>query len=127
MNLSIYKRGQGKYTRIGSAAGGSAAIALGCLQLYRTLEAQDLGLWIVTMVPVGFFVVISAVMLWLVNKPNIADFMIASEGEMKKVNWSSKQEIAVSTFIVIMVVVILAIVLGAADFILQYFIMWWTL
>jgi preprotein translocase subunit SecE len=59
-----------------------------------------------------------------VNKPNIADFMIASEGEMKKVNWSSRREIMVSTIVVIVVVVIMAVLLGTADFVLQLFISW---
>jgi preprotein translocase SecE subunit len=63
-------------------------------------------------------------MLWLVNKPNIADFMVAAEGEMKKVNWSTRQEIAVSTVVVISVVIILAVILGLTDFILQLFITW---
>jgi preprotein translocase SecE subunit len=119
MNLSIYKRGQGKYTRLGSASGAVAVMTFGCLQLYRTLEASDLGLWISTMVPVGILLALSVLFFWLVNEPNIADFLIASEGEMKKVNWSSKQEIAVSTFIVISVVIILAVILGAADYIFQ--------
>jgi preprotein translocase SecE subunit len=124
MNLSVYKRGQGKYTRMISAGTGAGMTAIGCLQLYRTLEAADLGLWISTMVPVGLFLVISALAMWIVNKPNVADFMIAAEGEMKKVNWSSKEEIAVSTFIVISVVVIMAVLLGAADYILQLFVFW---
>ena len=71
------------------------------------------------MVPVVIFVVLSFLMLWLVNKPNIADFMIAAEGEMKKVNWSTKHEIAVSTGVVIAVVVILAVLLFVADTVLQ--------
>jgi preprotein translocase SecE subunit len=124
MSLSFYKRGQGKYTRIGTAAGGAAIAALGCLQLYRTLEAADAGLWIETMVPVGVFAAFSVLIMWLVNKANIADFMIASEGEMKKVNWSTRQEVAVSTFIVIAVVVIMAALLGAADFSFQLVIGW---
>jgi preprotein translocase SecE subunit len=124
MNLSVYKRGQGKYTRMISAGAGAGLMAIGCLQLYRTLDAADFGLWIATMVPVGTFLVASAAVMWIVNRPNVADFMIAAEGEMKKVNWSSKQEVAVSTFIVIMVVVILAVLLGTADYILQLFIFW---
>ncbi len=124
MGLSVYKRGQGKYTRMGTAAGGAVMMALGCLQLYRTLEAADVGLWIETMASAGLFVVVAALMLWLVNKPNIADFMIAAEGEMKKVNWSTRQEVAVSTVVVISVVVILAVLLGAADFSLQLFFAW---
>ena len=122
--MSVYKRGQGRYTRMSSAAGGALIAGLGCLQLYRTLDAADLGLWITTMVPVGLFTAIAILVLWLMNKPDIADFMIAAEGEMKKVNWSSRQEIVVSTVVVISVVVIMAVLLGAADFILQLSIFW---
>ena len=122
--MSIYKRGQGRYTRLGTAAAGAGIIAVGCLQLYRTLDAADIGLWVETMVPAGLLLGASVLFLWLVNKPSVADFLIASEGEMKKVNWSSKQEIAVSTFIVIAVVIILAALLGAADFTFQLSIGW---
>jgi len=124
MILGVYKRGQGRYTRMCTAGGGSAIIAIGCWQFYRTLEAADIGLWVETMVPAGLFVLLAVLALWLVNKPNIADFMIAAEGEMKKVNWSTRQEIAVSTVVVIAVVVILAVLLGLADFVLQLSISW---
>ena len=127
MNLSIYKNGQGKYTRLGTAAGGALIAAIGCLQLYRTLEAADISLWVETMVPVAIFLAVSMVTFWLVNKPNVADFMIASEGEMKKVNWSSRQEIVVSTVVVISVVIIFAVLLGAADFIFQLVVSWLVL
>jgi preprotein translocase subunit SecE len=124
MIFSVYKKGQGRYTRMGSAAGGAVIAGLGCLQLYRTLDAADLGLWVTTMVPVGIFAAIAVLILWLINKPNVADFLIASEGEMKKVNWSSRQEIVVSTVVVISVVIIMAALLGSADFVLQLAIFW---
>jgi preprotein translocase SecE subunit len=124
MNLSIYKRGQGRYTRLISAGGGIAVAAIGCLSMYRILEASDMNLWISTMVPVGVLLTLSVLFMWLVNKPNVADFMISAEGEMKKVNWSSRQEIAVSTFIVIAVVVLLSLLLGFADFFFQLVIGW---
>ena len=127
MGLSIYKKGQGRYTRIGTAAGGALIAAIGCLQLYRTLEAADISLWVETMVPVAIFLAVSVLTFWLVNKSNVADFMIASEGEMKKVNWSSKQEIVVSTVVVISVVIIFAVLLGAADFIFQLIVSWLVL
>jgi preprotein translocase SecE subunit len=50
--------------------------------------------------------------------------MIAAEGEMKKVSWSSKQEIAVSTLIVIAVVFIMAVLLGATDITFRTFFTW---
>jgi preprotein translocase SecE subunit len=124
MGLSVYKRGQGKYTRMISALGGAVIVAIGCLQLYRTLDAADIGLWVETMVPVGLFIALSVLFMWMVNNPNIADFMISAEGEMKKVNWSTKQEVAVSTVVVISVVIILAVLLGVSDYVLQLSVMW---
>lgn len=109
---------------MGSAGFGVVIAGLGCLQLYRALEATDLNLWVKTMVPAGLFAVLLLLIIWLVNKPNIADFMIASEGEMKKVNWSSRHEIMVSTIVVIVVVILMAVLLGTADFVLQLSITW---
>jgi preprotein translocase SecE subunit len=130
MFFNIYKRGQGKYTRLCSAFAVAIVAGLGCLQLYNQLEATSWGgsrrasMWIATMVPAGLFAVFALLIFWLVNKHKVADFMIAAEGEMKKVSWSSKQEIAVSTIIVIIVVVIMAILLGTADLSFQTFFQW---
>ena len=124
MLLSIYKRGQGKYTRLCSAFAAAIICGLGCLQLYKRLEATDFGLWLETMVPAGLFAALSFLIFWLVNKSSIADFMIAAEGEMKKVNWSSRKEIAVSTFIVIVVVVFMAALLGVVDLSFRLFFEW---
>jgi preprotein translocase subunit SecE len=130
MAFNIYKRGQGKYTRLWSGLGAGFVAGLGCLQLYQKLEAASWGLstrttmWIATMVPAGLFVILSLVIFWLVNKPAVADFMVAAEGEMKKVSWSSRQEIFVSTFVVIVVVIIMALLLGATDITFSAFFNW---
>jgi len=121
MAFDIYKRGQGKYTRLCSAAGVGLIVGLGCLRLYKKLEGAEWGLskqatlLIATMVPAGLFVALGLLIFWLINKPTIADFMIAAEGEMKKVSWSSRKEIAVSTFVVVVVVIIMAVLLGITD------------
>ncbi len=130
MVFNIYKRGQGKYTRLCSAFAAAIIIGSGCWQLYQKLEAKSWGfsnrteLWIATMVPAGLFAVLALLIFLLVNKPSVADFMISSEGEMKKVSWSSRKEIAVSTSIVIIVVAIMAILLGTTDLIFRTFFMW---
>ena len=121
MALTIYKKGQGTHTRLASGFALAAVVTLGCLQLYRKLQANDLGLWVETMVPAGLFVVSGALITWLANKPSIADFMIAAEGELKKVSWSSRGEIAVSTFVVIIVVVMMAVLLGVTDLAFRLF------
>jgi len=122
--FGIYKRSQGKYTRLCSAFGAAIIAGLGCLRLYQQLEAADLGLWVETMVPAGLFVVLGLLIFYSVNKPAVADFLISAEGEMKKVSWSSRKEIAVSTIIVIVVVILLAVLVGAADTGFQIFFSW---
>jgi preprotein translocase SecE subunit len=124
MVFDIYKRGQGKYTRLYSAFGAAIVAGLGCFALYKKLQANDLGLWVETMVPVGLFAALGLLIFWLTNKPAVADFLIAAEGEMKKVSWSSRKEIAVSTFIVIVVVILMATLLGITDLGFLFFFRW---
>ncbi len=131
MGLSIYKKGQGKYTRLCSAFAAAIFVAVGCYRLYVLLDASTLWgvstrahLWISTMVPAGLAVVLGLGIFWLVNKSSVADFMIAAEGEMKKVSWSSKQEIVVSTTVVIVVVAVMAVLLGVTDWSFQILFDW---
>ena len=91
-----------------------AIAAGGCYVLWRKLTVLD-NLWVETLVPVGLCTVIGLVFFWLLNRPGVADFMISAEGEIKKVSWSSRREITVSTMIVICVVVFMAVMLFAAD------------
>ena len=107
--LKIYKPGQGKYTRLYSAFGAALIVLLGCITLYKQLDARvgewglskTAGIWVSTMIPVGIFVILSLLIIWLINKVSVSDFMISAEGEIKKVNWSSRHEIVISTIVVI--------------------------
>jgi preprotein translocase subunit SecE len=115
MLTQIYKPGQGKYTRLGTGFSVAVVAGWGCWRLYQMLDAADLNLWVTTMVPVVVFAGLSILTYWLLNRPSVADFLIASEGELKKVNWSSRKEVAVSTFVVIIVVIVMGIILGFTD------------
>jgi preprotein translocase subunit SecE len=119
MLTQMYKPGQGKYSRLGTGFSVAIIVAIGCYRLYQMLGASDLNLWITTMVPAAIFVGLSVVTYWLLNKPSVADFLIAAEGELKKVNWSSRKEVAVSTFVVIIVVLLMSALLGTTDFVFQ--------
>ncbi len=119
MLTQIYKPGQGKYSRWGTGLSVALVVGIGCYRLYQILGASDLSLWITTMVPAVIFVGLSGLTGWLLNKPTVADFLIAAEGELKKVNWSSRKEVAVSTFVVIVVVLLMAALLGTTDFVFQ--------
>lgn len=115
MLTRIYKPGQGKYTRLGTGFTVAGVVAFGCWRLYAMLEATDLSVWVTSLVPVAVFGALAGVTYWLLNKPTVANFMIAAEGELKKVNWSSRKEVAVSTLVVIIVVFIMAALLGTTD------------
>jgi preprotein translocase SecE subunit len=115
MLTKIYKPGQGKYTRLCTGFSVATIIGFGCYRLYQSFEAADVTLWFTAIFPVVVFVGLSVLTYWLLNKPAVADFMIAAEGELKKVNWSSRKEVAVSTLIVIVVVFGMAALLGVTD------------
>ncbi|MHC4842842.1 MAG: preprotein translocase subunit SecE [Planctomycetota bacterium] len=131
--FGIYKSGQGKYTRMLSSLGFGLIISIGCYRLYKTLQminwegwglTQRASLWVSTMIPAVLFIVLTFLIFRLINRPNIADFMIAGEGEMKKVSWSSRKEIVASTFIVIVVVIVMGVLLGVADLFFRVFFNW---
>jgi preprotein translocase SecE subunit len=127
MAFEIYKRGQASYTRLGSALGFALIAGIGCFQLYEKLldvtwiESKSTRMLIATMAPSAVFVILGLLIYLFINKPTVSDFLIASEGEIKKVNWSSRKEIAVSTFVVIVVVVLVAILLGVTDLLFGWF------
>mgnify|MGYP001188621123 CR=1 FL=1 len=114
----IYKRGQGTHTRLGSGAGLFVILVIGCVALYQHLAEQSI--LIQTLIPVGVCLVLSWVIFWLMNKPSVADFLIASEGEIKKVSWSTRREIRVSTTVVICVVILMAVGLAAIDLLFNW-------
>jgi preprotein translocase subunit SecE len=115
MALEFYRRGQGKNTRLSSAFALATIAAFGCFRLFEKLDATDLDFAVKALVPAFLFGGICILIYWLSNRPSLADFFISAEGEMKKVNWSSRQEIITSTIIVIAVVIIMASLLGMTD------------
>jgi preprotein translocase subunit SecE len=126
MLIEKYKWGQGKTTRLYSVVSVSLLAGIGCYRLYQKLVAavdvtETMGLWITVVVPIAVLLVVAGVLYWLVNKPTVADFLISAEGELKKVSFSSKKEITVSTFVVIIVVFLMTAMLGVADFCFNLF------
>lgn len=128
MKFSIYKRGQGYYTRLCSAFAGAGIAALGCYQLMVTLnnslsgDMSDLARTsIAVVVPFVILIVLGLFIFQIVNKPKSADFMIETEGEMKKVNWPAKKEVISSTKVVIVTFIGMALIIGAIDILFRMF------
>jgi preprotein translocase subunit SecE len=125
MPIGIYKPGQGYWTRL------MTAIALGMLVLMggtwisqQVANVRLFGLETVWTQALAFLIIAAAfgiVGYHLVGrKPGSVEFLIAVEGEMKKVNWSSRREIAGSTYVVIGFVIIIGLIAFTFDSIFQW-------
>ena len=116
--VEIYKKGQGKYTRMCTFAG---VMLLGVIVAWRLTEflSDKVEPFVSYGIGTGFVAVLGLAMLWVLNRPKSADFLIATEGEMKKVSWSSRKEIVGSTKVVIITTFVLAVILFMVDMVFQ--------
>ena len=115
-----YKPEQGRWTRNGTLVGAGLLVAWGALAIYDQLQmfqGDDFtSLFITRGIPMAFGAV-CFYLAWRLTyaKRTTSDFMIATEGEMKKVNWSTRREVIGSTKVVIMFTAFLATFLFLAD------------
>jgi preprotein translocase SecE subunit len=117
--FEIYKGGQGYYTRMGTAIGGGVLILGGADFLYRQLVFESNApwtLWVQVGVPLAAAVALGVLLYWVVGvNRRSCDFMIATEGEMKKVSWSNRRELIGSTKVVIVFSILIAALLFIVD------------
>lgn len=121
--MGIYKSGQGYWTRMLTGIGTMTLVVSGAFWLWNELSViqnEAYGIYIQAGTALAVIVGFGALVWYLVNKPKFADFMIATEGEMKKVNWPTRKEITGSTWIVILGTLIMAVLLFLADFGFQF-------
>ena len=111
--MQIYRKTQGQWTRLGTVIGVGILVVLGAW--YAWQELAGLSTLVRAAVPLVIIAVCFYVLLRVVNSKKPADFMIATEGEMKKVSWSSKKEIIGSTKVVIVVLLIMGAILAMVD------------
>lgn len=126
--FQIYKKNQGYYTRAGTALGGGILLAGLFHFLWSNLtfdENTALGLWLKMGIPLIVTLALGLMLYWLVGVGRKScDFMIATEGEMKKVNWTTRKEIISATKVVVLVTVLMAIMLFFVDFAFIEFFQW---
>ena len=112
MAFAIYKPGQGYWTRVLTAVGAGTLVLAGAAWLWRQLSVVDgPTLYYQAGAAVLLIAGFGALLFYLLNKPNIVEFMIATEAEMKKVNWPARREIIGSTIVVISGTLMLAAIL----------------
>lgn len=121
-----YKPEQGVRVRNGTVIGGGLLAAWGAkfvyerVVSYRTDEAWTL--LIAYGIPVAVTAGLALFIYWISYKHRpSSDFLIATEGEMKKVSWSSRREVIGSTKVVIVFTLLIAFLLGLVDFLFMWF------
>jgi preprotein translocase SecE subunit len=129
----IYKKGQGYWTRMGTVAGAGLIGLFTGNEIYKQasvlltgksvgpfmerIHLQDpRGPYLIVLI---FALLYSLLVYYLMNKPAHADFLIATDSEMKKVNWTTQKELTGSTKIVIWFVFLMAVVLFSYDLFFQ--------
>ena len=124
----IYKPGQGYWTRMGTAGAATLIAILTAHFLYQNLPvwlrnmgvsdsaARPTSIYIIA----GLLIAFGVFVFWMMNKPTNADFLIATDSEMKKVNWTSKKELMGSTKVVILFMFLIAALLFVFDIVFGY-------
>ncbi len=115
--FKLHKPGQGKYVRWCSAVG-AALIALGAAWFVneRLSVYFGPGSAVRYVVPVLVLCALAYLAFWFTGSSRYwVDFMIATESEMKKVNWSSRREVIAATKVVIVTLLALAVILFVVD------------
>jgi preprotein translocase SecE subunit len=119
--FTIRRRGQGKWTRIGTAIGSSLIIVGIALFIYYDVRANVKMEEKTALIIAGVFFLLSSLLaFWLQNKADHVAFLIDTDSEMKKVNWTSRQELIGSTRIVIGFMLIMAGMLFIVDILFGY-------
>ena len=128
MASAIRKFGQGYWTRMMSVVGFGLVAVLGAIWIWRMLDTVSVGfpsIYLASGVSVLFLAIVGAALWWFVGwNARSVDFLVATEGEMKKVNWSTKHELVGSTVVVIAVVIIISLFCWLFDFIFSTLFVW---
>jgi preprotein translocase SecE subunit len=135
MPTEVYKKGQGVAARVCAMTGIGLLALFGWSTLYQAFNRTGTwwanvvwtvpgvnwemtnGWWICALL---FFASIAALWIWLFNNPRPADFLIETEGELKKVSWPTQREWINASMVVIVCVAALGAYLYLADRLLSW-------
>jgi len=116
VRTDVVKPTQGRTARLWTAIGLGALVAAGIYQLYE-LHLKD------QFPPLQRFAIptaLGAAFAWLiwrvVQYPPFADFLIATEAEMNKVSWTSREDLQRATIVVLATIFFMALYLFGVDY-----------
>ncbi|HTW94639.1 MAG TPA: preprotein translocase subunit SecE [Tepidisphaeraceae bacterium] len=121
----IYKKGQGKWTRVGTVFGAAIIGAMTAAFVYNQTSYVTIRKFQLGYIPCFVFCAVYALLAYLLmnNRRNV-DFLIATDSEMKKVNWTTRAELWGSTKVIILFMFVVAIFLFIVDLFFGYLFYW---
>ena len=118
VSFNVYKSSQGRICRRLTFIGFSLVFLLWGYSIYR---AESFGVKASTITGA----VVALLGIWAsfraINYPTFADFLVSVEAEMSKVSWPSKQELYVSTRVVLIFMVLFTVLIFLFDVIYGFF------
>ena len=124
--FAIYKKGHGYWTRMGTAIGAGCLGLIVAFELYSQIPTflhgtQQHDKRVAFIAAAVFLIAYTLWAWWFTNKPSTVEFLVATDSEMKKVNWTTREELIGSTKIVIVFMFIIAIFLFTCDIVFGAF------
>ena len=114
--VSLYKPLQGRQARLYTAIALGFIIVMGLRELHLTLTAQPrispLGTYLI---PTAVGLVLGWITFRLLQFPPFVEFLIATEAEMNKVSWTSREDLKRATTVVLVTVALMAVFLFGVD------------
>ena len=112
--FNIYKKGQGKFVRLGTVAGIGLLVLLGIQWVDHSI-VYPWPSYAKAILSLVLALLGALLAYWAVNNRRFADFMILTESEMRKVAWPAPRTVVNATKLVILMVLGLALMLWVVD------------
>ncbi|MDX2039492.1 MAG: preprotein translocase subunit SecE [Isosphaeraceae bacterium] len=109
---AIYKPLQGRWARLYTGLGLGLVVVLGLYQLAESLSGRTATMAITVGSLLAFF---GWTIFRILNYPPFVEFLIATEAEMNKVSWTSREDLKRSTIVVLCTVLFMTVFLFGVD------------
>lgn len=116
MNLfraDLYKPMQGRHARLYTAIGLGVVVLLGLWRVYESLNEASIA--VRYGVPTALGLALGWFVFRLVEHPPFVEFLIATEAEMNKVSWTSREDLYRATTVVLVTVTLMSVFLFGVD------------
>lgn len=118
IRTDLYKPNQGKNARLLTAIGMGVIVAVGAKRAFDVFDTLPTATRYA--LPAAGLVVLGWICFRILHYPPFAEFLVATQAEMNKVSWTSRDDLRRATAVVLSTVVIMALFLFGVDQVWSY-------